>query len=229
MGAFDALVEISPHIGDDFAPTLPRLLIEGGVHASACAVPDQDPRPAAAGSHSVVLFSGALDENSGIEHLLGAFALLEDDSLVLRILGKGQYLDAVLGAAQRDRRIDYVGYVDNEQAVAMQRSADVLVSPRLPDDHTTRYTFPSKLMEYLATGNVVVSSRLPGIGADYIDHLVVPRDDSDQALADCLAEAVRLAPADHQRRQAQLDFMATKSWTTRSGELVEFLTQRVAP
>ena len=219
IARFDGIVEISRHIGDDFAPGTPALVIEGGVHDLPL---DVDPPREVGERATVLLFSGALDENSGIGRLLGAFARLPDQSLVLRVLGKGRHSDDVIRAAATDPRIDYVGYVDNVQAVELQRTADVLVSPRLPDAHTTRYSFPSKLMEYLATGSPVVSSRLPGIPTDYHQHLLIPRDDSDRAFADALAAAVS-TPRTADERQRQLDFVRSKHWPLRSAEAVRFL------
>ena len=49
------------------------------------------------------------------------------------------------------------------------KNADLLVSPRLPDDFTTRYTFPSKVLEYITSGTPVLSNKLPGIPVEYDD------------------------------------------------------------
>lgn len=221
LARFDGLVQISQHIAEDFAPNVPSLLIEGGVHTLSRV---DDGAPSSYPDHRVLLFSGALDENSGIDRLLAAFSMLEDASLVLRILGKGPRVDEVVRAAAMDPRIDYLGYVDNERALQLQRSADVLVSPRLPDAHTTRYSFPSKLMEYLATGRPVVASRLPGVPPEYEPHLFIPSDETAEAFAVALGTAVA-EPYSAARADAQVAFVGGKQWPRRSAEVVRFLDQ----
>lgn len=223
LARFDGLVQISRHISEDFAPDVPSLLLEGGVQSLPV---DPDPVTPVPRDHPVVLFSGALDENSGIHRLLAAFALLKDPSLVLRIVGKGQHVDDVVRAATDDRRIDYLGYVDNDRAVQLQRQADVLVSPRLPDQHTTRYSFPSKLMEYLATGKPVVASRLEGMPSEYESLLRIPDEESAESFAKALSDALASPPTAAQIR-TQIAFVRTKHWPIRSAEVVRFLDQVV--
>lgn len=45
----------------------------------------------------------------------------------------------------------------------ISKNADVLVNPRQNDDEYTKYSFPSKNIEYLMTGNAVMAYMLDGI------------------------------------------------------------------
>jgi len=49
--------------------------------------------------------------------------------------------------------------------------ADVLVNPRENNEEYTKYSFPSKNIEYLASGNPVVAYMLDGMGDCYREYI----------------------------------------------------------
>ena len=65
-----------------------------------------------------------------------------------------------------------MGQVSLNEARALQKTADVLVNPRLNEGEYTKYSFPSKTMEYLSTGRPVVCYKLDGIPDEYDKHLM---------------------------------------------------------
>jgi glycosyltransferase involved in cell wall biosynthesis len=62
------------------------------------------------------------------------------------------------------RNVRYVGAVPQAAVPAYLGAADVLLMPYL-DNAATRFIYPQKLHEYLATGRPVVASRLPALAA----------------------------------------------------------------
>lgn len=54
--------------------------------------------------------------------------------------------------ATKDRRIQYLGSIPHDEILQLQRTASLLVNPRTPEGIYTKYSFPSKTMEYLASG-----------------------------------------------------------------------------
>ena len=51
-----------------------------------------------------------------------------------------------------------------------QREATLLVNPRTPEGEFTKYSFPSKTMEYLASGVPTLIYSLQGIPDEYLDY-----------------------------------------------------------
>lgn len=145
---------------------------------------------------TIFLYTGALDYRYGLQDLLEAFAQVDDQSIRLWICGSGSASSAVQAAAASDSRISYFGLVTQEEARAKQRSATVLVNPRRPVGEFTKYSFPSKTLEYLAAGKPVLMHRLPGVPDDYLEFLHIPKTADSSGLADCIRSMVQLSSSE---------------------------------
>lgn len=126
------------------------------------------------GSRRIFLYTGTLAARYGIRDLLSAFSLLEDENAELWICGDGDSREAVQDLAARDGRLTYFGQVSRQRAVELQQQAHVLVNPRPPNDEYTKYSFPSKTIEYLAAARPIIMHQLPGMSAEYIPYMIVP-------------------------------------------------------
>lgn len=147
------------------------------------------------GRGNTFLYTGTLARRYGIEALVDGFRQVEDATAALWICGAGEGADYVAAAAKADPRIAYFGQVDRSRARELQREADFLINPRSGDDEFVRYSFPSKIMEYLASGRPVIMYNLPGIPADYDAHYL-PIDASGAAgICAAISSAIAM-PAD---------------------------------
>lgn len=108
------------------------------------------------------MYAGILEKVTGIDLLLKAFLDTESRGYELWISGKGSLLPMVLEAAAKDRRIRYLGCVPYQDYLRNLNDADVLVNPRNMNFLENANNFPSKIMEYLATGKPVISTKFPG-------------------------------------------------------------------
>ena len=86
-----------------------------------------------------------------------------------------------VGPDPDDGRIIYQGVVDNAIILRGEYNSDLLVNPRPINEEYTKYSFPSKLMEYMNTGTAVVTTRLPGVPVDYFDYVYT----FDQVSVEC--------------------------------------------
>lgn len=212
--AFKKLVVITKYIALDFAPQSEYKVVEGGVFQPIVQARMSQPR------QNIILYTGALDENSDIELLLEAFYQIDEHSWQLQIAGNGYKKNQVLEYTQKDARIRYLGFMDNDKILVLQRQAKILVCPRKPNSDVTRYTFPSKIMEYMSSGNAVVCFELEGIPAAYTSYLHVVSPCSSRALQETLTSLMR-NPAE--RNERQIDFISTKDWPSISREVLQFM------
>lgn len=137
-------------------------------------------------SPKYILYTGTLNKAYGIMHLLDAFSLIKDSEVELWICGTGEAESDIKEHSQTNSRIKYLGFQMKEAVLNLQANAMVLINPRTTAGEYTKYSFPSKTIEYLASGVPVVMHKLPGIPAEYDDYIVFAEDDSDAALARAL-------------------------------------------
>jgi glycosyltransferase involved in cell wall biosynthesis len=80
-------------------------------------------------SSRIILFVGQFEERKGIFDLLAAFALVEDPSARLALVGNGTLEGDVRRRAARDARIEIVGHVPQDALPEQYARARVLVLP----------------------------------------------------------------------------------------------------
>lgn len=118
-----------------------------------------------------VFYAGALHEKFGIKTLLEAFSQIKDENFRLVLCGDGDAVPEIKKAAEKDCRIKFLGYIPKEQVEKLREEAALLINPRPVHGEYTKYSFPSKTMEYLASGKPFLGYRLDGIPADYDDYI----------------------------------------------------------
>ena len=116
-----------------------------------------------------IVYTGTLNERYGIKILVDSFMKNDRSDYRLVICGRGDSEDYIFAQAKKDSRILFLGQVTPEQAKMWMRKADVLVNPRQNNEEYTKYSFPSKTIEYLLSGNPLVCYKLDGIPEIYSD------------------------------------------------------------
>jgi glycosyltransferase involved in cell wall biosynthesis len=188
----DAFVLLTQHMAEPLGVgNRPWLVMEGAIHPDV--LPDRrgDANP---GPEKIVLYSGTLHKAYGILQLLEAFALVPDRSCRLWICGAGEAEREVRELSERDERVRFLGQVSRGEVLSLQRRANVLVNPRDDAGEFTKYSFPSKLLEYLLSGTPAIVRRLPGVPEEYFQYLFVVEGASSADLARTICEVVSKSP-----------------------------------
>lgn len=140
----------------------------------------------------IFIYTGTLAARYGILDLLQAFAELDNPNARLWICGDGDAKQSVIKAAEKDQRIIYYGLVPRSKALALQARAHVMVNPRRPEGEFTRYSFPSKTMEYLASGRPTIMHWLRGMPDEYRQFLIMPEQGNAQGLSAAMMRVMQL-------------------------------------
>ena len=140
-----------------------------------------------------VVYTGKLYERFGAKGLVDSFLMLQNPQYRLVICGDGDAAEYVKSAAEKDPRIQWLGQVSAATAKEWTFKADVLVNPRRNDEEYTKYSFPSKNIEYLLSGNPVVAYRLDGMPKAYGDMMRLVSDGDARGLTEAFAEEIELA------------------------------------
>lgn len=117
-----------------------------------------------------ILYTGTLEYKYGIKELLNAFALIKSDEYQLWICGGGVGADLVKERALSDNRIKYFGIVTKQRVTELQKEATILINPRNPVGEYNKYSFPSKTMEYFASGTPTLMYKIDGVPEEYFQY-----------------------------------------------------------
>ena len=226
---FDGHVAVADRIMKDFAPDRRYVRVEGGV------LPDkfeQRPLERTGREESLpftLVAAGSLDEANGIDVLLSAMSVLEEPGIRLCIAGDGPLAPLVRAAAAQDSRIDYRGYLSFDEVLALYAEADLLVNLRVTKAIQTRYFFPSKLMEYLASGIPVLTTRTGHVAEEFGDVVLLLEDETPSGLAARLRHILSMDRADLRELgdRARARTLATKSWNVQGAKVVAYLKETV--
>ncbi|CCH17326.1 glycosyltransferase family 4 protein [Micromonospora lupini] len=184
------VIALTPALADDFAPGRPRLVMEG-----IWAEPAAADRPASAGSTRDIVYAGGLSRAYGVDRLVEAFRGLPGDDLRLCLYGRGELAGWLREQAAVNQRIVPPELLPRAELLPRLRRAAVLVNPRPVDQDFVRWSFPSKIIEYLAAGVPVVSTRLPGIPPAYAPWLSYAEPDTPDGLRAAIGRLLDLPVA----------------------------------
>lgn len=143
-----------------------------------------------------VVYTGTLNKKFGVVNLVKAFHKVRAKNVYLKICGRGDSEDIIKEYASKDNRIKFLGQLSNEEAVKLQKKATVLVNPRQNNEEFTKYSFPSKNMEYLLTGRPVIAYKLDGIPDEYDNYFYYIDDDSIESLTKLIEKVLAMSEED---------------------------------
>lgn len=217
---FDGLIVLSGHVAGDYGAGKPTLKMEGGITGELAEIPPQLPGD----DHWTLMYSGSLNESSGARLALAAFTFLDDPRYRLWFTGRGPLEGQIRTAARADPRIRCYGFVDRAAYLALAAQATVLLNPRLgwPEN---RYNFPSKLLEYLASGRPVITTSTSDLEAEYGDKVFVLREQTPQALAALIEDVCGMVRSDLDAvgARARAYMLAHKTWAAQGQRVYEFI------
>lgn len=223
---FDALIPLTEHIANDFAPKVPYYVVEAGCNPEDHVIQEKKEN---ANNSKVIVFSGTLNELSGIELILEAMSLVKESNIVLNIYGDGPLKDYVKKRSQDMGNVTYFGHVSNDVMLKIQSEASLLVCPRKADDFTTKYTFPSKVLEYICAGVPVLSNRLPGIPIEYEEYISFSESEHPEDWAKMIVQILSDENYSCYQEKALLSrekVLHVKSWKVQTKKVLEYLKEK---
>lgn len=165
---------------------------------------------------NAAMYAGTLNEKFGIKNLLDAFTEIKDDTLELWLYGYGDYDEKIREATKVDNRIKFFGQRERKEILKAEQQAKVLVNPRQNKDEFTKYSFPSKTMEYMASGTPVLMYKLDGIPKEYDNYIYCINGDG----VDDLKEAIESVVEKPQRELDEFGERA-KEWVLKNKNVGE--------
>lgn len=159
----------------------------------------------------VIIYAGGLYTKYGVRSLLEAFLRLPGEDARLWLYGSGELEQFIRGCEARDPRVNYWGVRPNSEVVEAEVRATLLVNPRPSNEAFTKFSFPSKNMEYMASGTPMLTARLPGMPDEYLAHVYTFQDESVEGMASELHSLLSLPREElHLRGKKAKSFVLTQ-------------------
>lgn len=162
----DGVVVITEAMLEKFPHHLDKIVVEG-----ISSVSDFEKIEKSYNKGNFYLYTGTLDKRYGITDLIDSFNSLNKEGLLLYICGDGADKDYVVNAANQNPNIKYLGLLSREDVIVLQKKALLLINPRRNDGEYVKYSFPSKILEYMSSGTPVLMYKLTGIPNEYYDYV----------------------------------------------------------
>ena len=139
-----------------------------------------------------IFYAGTLAKRYGVMNLVEAFMHITNQNTRLVICGAGDSEKEIVKCTSIDKRIIFKGQLPRIEVLKLQKESTLLVNPRTPEEEYTKFSFPSKTMEDLASGVPVLLYKLPGIPEEYYQYCYSIEDLSIECLTNKMNEILSL-------------------------------------
>lgn len=173
----------------------------------------------------VCLYAGGVSRQYGLENLVEGFRMADIPNAQLHIYGPGDYVEDLKRIAAEDPRVVYGGMLMNREIVEKELEATLLVNPRPTHEEFVKYSFPSKTMEYMASGTPVLTTVLPGMPREYHPYVYLIEEETAEGIARSLRQVLsQPKEALHEKGMAARNFILTeKNNVVQAKKILELL------
>ncbi len=131
-----------------------------------------------------ILYAGGLYKKFGIEVLVKAVEKIQNDNIKLLLYGNGEMTEELQNS--KSKKIQYGGVLPNKEIVKQEVKSTILVNPRFSNEEYTKYSFPSKNMEYMASGTPVLTTKLSGMPEEYNNYVYFIEKETVEGIKDSI-------------------------------------------
>jgi glycosyltransferase involved in cell wall biosynthesis len=196
VGSADLVVPITADIVTDWLPTNSRyLVVEGVAPLGDRTLPAR--KEVAIGQRKRLVYAGTF---SHIEKFARMFSSNKDIDAEIIFLGGGPEGEVLKSLALDDYRIVVKPFKHGADYEKEMASADFLLNPRDTEWHGSKYSFPSKLFEYMLMNRPILSTRMRGIPEEYFDCFLTIDDTEPDLFRESFITALSCSPAELKKR-----------------------------
>lgn len=149
----------------------------------------------------IVIYAGGLYERYGLKLLVDGFIKADVENTELWLYGNGPFVESLNTYCENHPNIKYKGIRPNNEVVEAELKATLLVNPRPTQEEFTKYSFPSKNMEYMVSGTPVLTTILPGMPKEYYPYVYLfDKGETTEGYAEVLRHVLTLPDEELQEK-----------------------------
>ncbi len=177
----------------------------------------------------VILYSGGIHKEYGVKTLVEGFLKSNLPDWELHIYGYGNYSDELTELSKTNGKVKFFGIVPNDYIVEKQTEAFVVVNPRPTNEEFVKYSFPSKNLEYMASGTAMLTTLLPGMPKEYLDYVYTINDESVDGMKDAICRVTALSEEEliEKGAQAKAFVLREKNNVRQAEKVVAFIKEEL--
>lgn len=217
----DGRVVINERIVRHYAPGKDFLLVDGGINDDVMSrlFPLEEP----SSEEFVFVLAGMLWDQNGTKLVMDCLQGHPELSVKVVFAGNGIDVPKIQAFARQDSRVSYAGMLSPEELFKLYAKADVLLNLRKEEEED--FHFPSKLLEYLATGKHVISTPVAHAERDYGQFMTLLQEGTPETLAVAIKSVMQRGKASlyEQGKRARAYMIEKRRWAVRTQEILDYL------
>ena len=178
-------------------------------------------------SPRICMYAGAISKLFGLPALIEGFLAASIENAELHLYGPTDFEEELKEICSRHPNVVYGGLLLNQEIVEKELEATLLVNPRPTNEEYVKYSFPSKNMEYMASGTPLLTTVLPGMPKEYYPYVYLLEEETSEGIAAALKDI--FAKSDEELLQKGLAakefILNTKNNVVQAEKILEMLKQ----
>lgn len=143
-------------------------------------------------TRKTIVYGGNLSKLYGIQNLLRGF-MRTDLDVELHLYGAGEDSAFIKECVKQDSRIKFFGRVDRKTLLVALKKAHLLVVNKPSTDDYSNYSFSSKILEYLASGTPLLTTKVGGMPEEYYEYLYFFEEESIEGIKRAFEKTINIS------------------------------------
>ena len=179
-------------------------------------------------SKKTILYGGNLSRLYGIRDLVKGFMQTDLDA-ELHLYGAGEDVQFIEECAAYDSRIKFFGRVERKKLLVALKKAHLLVVNKPTADDYSNYSFSSKILEYMASGTPLLTTRVGGMPKEYYEYLYFFDKESVDGIKESFEKIIKLSDEQLKKKGAAARNFAieNKNYHYMTKMIVDFLNDNI--
>ena len=176
----------------------------------------------------IVMYAGIVRKLYGLKILVEGFIKADLPNYELHIYGNGDYADEIDEISKHNNNVKHFPSQPNTTIVEKEKRAFLLVNPRPTNEEYTKYSFPSKNMEYMVSGTAVLTTNLPGMPSEYKQYVYLIEDETEDGVCKAFKKLSELSEEDiiGKGRLAREFVLTNKNNKKQTNRIIALITEK---